>query len=241
MRWIYLSPHLDDAVFSAGGLIYEKVHAGQQVEIWTIVCGYPPPGKLTPLAELLHRQWGTGSAEETVRLRREEDARATRFLGAASIYLDVPDCIYRRGIDGEALYQDIFVPPHPFEADLPERIADSLSRLLQPDDQVICEFALGGHVDHILVRQAAERLNRPLWYAADLPYHFKQPDKLEPMIAGMKVFRQSLSEAALGAWLEGTLMYKSQLSSVFEDLEQIDPNIRVFCQEWSGFPLWQKV
>ena len=41
MRWIYLSPHLDDAVFSAGGLIYEQTQAGTPVEIWTIMCGDP--------------------------------------------------------------------------------------------------------------------------------------------------------------------------------------------------------
>jgi hypothetical protein len=37
MRWIYLSPHLDDAALSAGGLIYEQTQAGIQVEIWTFI------------------------------------------------------------------------------------------------------------------------------------------------------------------------------------------------------------
>ena len=71
MRWIYLSPHLDDAVFSAGGLIYEQAQAGIPVEIWTIMCGYPPlPEEVFSVAQLLHVQWGFSSAEETARGRR---------------------------------------------------------------------------------------------------------------------------------------------------------------------------
>ena len=41
MRWIYISPHLDDAVLSAGGLLYDQAQKGIPVEIWTVVCGYP--------------------------------------------------------------------------------------------------------------------------------------------------------------------------------------------------------
>ncbi len=70
MRWIYISPHLDDAALSAGGFIYEQILDDNPVEIWTIVCGFPPPGELTPFAQALHQEWGTGSAEETVRTRR---------------------------------------------------------------------------------------------------------------------------------------------------------------------------
>jgi LmbE family N-acetylglucosaminyl deacetylase len=33
MRWIYLSPHFDDAVLSCGGLIFDQAQAGTPVEI----------------------------------------------------------------------------------------------------------------------------------------------------------------------------------------------------------------
>ena len=101
MRWIYISPHLDDAVLSAGGFIYEQTRIGNTVEIWTIVCGFPPPGELTPFAQELHQQWGTESAKETVKLRRAEDEEAARIVGAKNVHFDVPDCIYRRGPDGD--------------------------------------------------------------------------------------------------------------------------------------------
>ncbi len=238
MRWIYISPHLDDAVLSAGGLIYEQARAGLAVEIWTIVCGFPPPGELTPFAQLLHSQWGTSSAEETVRIRRAEDLRAASILGAETLHFDVPDSIYRRAPDGEPLYQDIFVEPHEAVAGLPDQMAQAIAAHLRPDDQVACQFAIGGHVDHILVRQAAERLGRPLSYLADLPYLFNQPGELALKAAGMNVTSHPITEAGLGVWSEAILAYESQLGTLFDSLEKMEEAVRSYSQEWNGIPLW---
>lgn len=239
MRWIYLSPHLDDAALSAGGLIYEQAHSGLTVEVWTIVCGFPPPGELTPLAQWLHEQWGTESAEETVRLRRQEDLRAGEILGAKMLHGDVPDCIYRRAPEGEPLYFDIFVPPHEAEAGLPAQIAHTIAAHLQPDDRLLCQLAIGGHVDHILVRQAAEQLKRPLLYLADLPYMFRQPDMLPEKTAGMSVSSHPITEAGLQAWKEAILTYRSQFSTLFDSPEEMERLIRSYAQAWGGIPLWE--
>ena len=239
MRWIYISPHLDDAALSAGGFIYDQTHSGNPVEIWTVVCGYPPPGELTPLAQMLHQQWGTQSAEETVRLRRAEDLRAAGILGATTVHFDVPDCIYRRGKDGEPLYLDVFVSPHDAEAELPAQIARTVSDRLQPGDQLICQLGIGDHVDHILVRQAGELLGHPLWYVADLPYLFNQPGELALKTVGMKESLYSITEAGLRAWAEAVLAYESQLSTLFEDPETIGGKLSSFYTERGGFPFWK--
>jgi LmbE family N-acetylglucosaminyl deacetylase len=240
MRWIYISPHLDDAALSAGGFLYDQSQAGIPVEIWTIICGYPPPGELTPFAQVLHHVWGTGTAEETVKLRRTEDVEAARIIGVETVHFDIPDCIYRRGPDTEPLYLDIYVQPHAAEAQLPDQIAQTIAPRLHPDDQVICQLGVGDHVDHILVRQAAEQLNRPLWYTADLPYLFKQPGELAPLVAGMEESVYAITEAGLRAWVEAALAYESQLSSLFESKEQVEEDIRAYYAERSGFSLWQK-
>lgn len=239
MRWIYISPHLDDAVLSAGGFLYEQARNGVQVEIWTVVCGFPPPGELTPFAQVLHHVWGSGTAEETVQLRRAEDLEAARIIGAKAIHFDIPDCIYRRGPDGEPLYLEIYTQPHAAEAHIPGEIAQTLAPRLRPEDQVICQLGVGDHIDHIMVRQAAEGLNRPLWYAADLPYLFKQPGELAPLVAGMDPTLHTITEAGLTAWVDAVLAYESQLSSLFERKEQVDEQIRSFYAERGGFPLWQ--
>lgn len=239
MRWIYLSPHLDDAALSAGGFLYEQTQAGIPVEIWTIISGFPPPGELTPFAQFLHQMWDTGTPEETVKARREEDKEAARILGAKTLHFDITDCIYRRGLDGAALYPDIYVQLHPSEVHLPGQIAGFITPLLQTGDRVICQLGVGDHVDHLLVRQAAERLNQPLWYVADLPYLFKQPVELAALVAGMQEARYSITEAGMRAWIEAVLAYKSQISSLFESVERFEEDVHAYCAERGGFSLWQ--
>jgi hypothetical protein len=58
-----------------------------------------------------------------------------------------------------------------------------LRRLLPPDWQLVCPLTLGNHVDHQLVRQAAERIGRPLCYYADLPYGLKNERLPENLVA----------------------------------------------------------
>lgn len=239
MRLIYISPHLDDAVLSAGGFIYEQTQARNSVEIWTIVCGFPPPGELTPFAQLLHQQWGTGTAEETVRLRRTEDLEAANVVGAKTVHFDVPDCIYRRGPDGEPLYVDIYSQPHDAESHLPGQIAQTIAPHLQPDDQIICQLGVGGHVDHVIVRQAVEQLSRPVIYTADVPYLFWKPEQLSPLVAGMKESLQTITEAGLNAWVEAVLAHNSQISALFDSSDKAREEIRTYYSKRGGFSIWE--
>jgi LmbE family N-acetylglucosaminyl deacetylase len=159
MRWIYLSPHYDDAIFSCGGLIWEQVRAGETVEIWTIFSGNPPPGPLSAYALEHHERWGV--ADSLIALRRTEDQAACAAVGAAARYYDLPDCIYRRLPNGEALIKgrsDLFGTGHPDEAALISFITKLLDENLQPADRLVCPLTVGGHVDHRVVRSAVEAL-----------------------------------------------------------------------------------
>ena len=176
MRWIYLSPHFDDAVLSCGGLIFEQSRQGLQVEIWTIFAGDAPAGPLSPLALRCHADWGIPDVHELVAARREEDLAAAAIVGAEIAHFSLPDCIYRRSADGEPLYPDeVFVPFHPFDQGLDADIAAALAAELEPQDILVSPLAIGDHVDHRLARLAAERLDRPLRYYADIPYVFRIP------------------------------------------------------------------
>ena len=85
MRWIYISPHLDDAVLSAGGLIYEQTRAGMDVEIWNFMCGFPPNAELSPYAQILHKDWGISSADDVVTSRSPANFQAARVVGAQTV------------------------------------------------------------------------------------------------------------------------------------------------------------
>ena len=242
MRWIYLSPHLDDAVLSAGGLIYDQAQSGIPVEIWTFMCGYPPESEYSPIAQMLHDRWGFSSAEETFRERRAEDKNAASMVGANTVHFDFLDCIYRHGSNGEWLYSEIAVPPHKADAELPSQIAEAISARLNPDDVLVCQLAVGSHVDHVLVRQAAELLAKPLRYNIDVPYIFYKPEELKPKSAGMKESVHLVTEAGLKSWQEAVLAYKSQiptLGPVFDTPEKVHESIQTYWSERKGVHLFQ--
>lgn len=244
MRWIYLSPHLDDAVFSAGGLIYEQTRSGIPVEIWTIMCGDPRLNKYSRFANALHRIWGFASAEETVRKRREEDRAAASIVGAKAVHFDFLDCIYRRDQNGKWLYSSISVPPHKADAELPAQIAEAISARLESDDVLVCQLAVGSHVDHVLVRRAAERLNRPLRYVVDVPYILTKPEELAAKTVGMAESSQRITEPSLTRWIEAVRAYKSQFPALgerFDTPEKASEAIRSYWSERQEIRLFQLV
>lgn len=241
MRWIYLSPHLDDAVLSAGGLIYDQSRAGIPVEIWTFMCGYAPEEAVSPFAQLLHTRWGFSSAEETARMRREEDKRAAAIVGANTLHFDFLDCIYRREANGEWLYSDVFLPPRPEDSGIPAEIAKTISSRLEPDDVLVCQLSVGSHVDHVLVRQGAELLGRALRYDIDVPYIFYKPEELSPKSADLDESIQAVTGDGLAAWKQAILEYKSQLpvlGEAFETPEKAQVSIQSFWASCNGMRLF---
>jgi LmbE family N-acetylglucosaminyl deacetylase len=244
MRWIYLSPHLDDAALSAGGLIYEQTQSGIPVEIWTFMCGDPHLTEVSPFARRLHLQWGFADAAQAARGRRLEDQRAAEILGAKAVHFDFLDCIYRRGQDDDWLYKEkIFLPLHDEDSGLPSQIAAAIRPRLQADDVLVCQLSVGSHVDHVLVRQAAELLGRPLIYDIDMPYFLYRWDELAAKAAGMKESVSRVSEAGLESWLDAVVEYKSQLPSLNEAVstpEKARASIREYWEKWGGIRLLRK-
>jgi LmbE family N-acetylglucosaminyl deacetylase len=238
MRIIYLSPHLDDAVLSAGGWILAQARGGVPVEIWTIMSGFPSGEDLSEFAQVMHRIWGFEGAHPAVAARRAEDLRAAAIVGAKPTHFDFLDCIYRRGGLGQALYSDVEVPIAPDDSDLPSQISLAVAASLQPDDAVVCQLAVGGHVDHVIVRRAAEMLDRPLLYAADMPYLLNHPDELEPSVTGMQASFHPVSEEGFGLWIAAIECYTSQIDSVFGSHELMHQRMKEFWLGRHGIRLW---
>ena len=176
-------------------------------------------------------------------MRREEDQRAAARVGASVVHFDFLDCIYRRGMNGEWLYYDISAPRHAADMEIPAQIAEVVAARLTRDDVLVCQLSVGSHVDHILVRQAAEMLGRPLLYDVDIPYLFKMPHELELKAAGMKESVHLVTEAGLRSWQEAILEYKSQLPVLgdsFNTVEKAWKAIQSYWAERKGIPLWQE-
>lgn len=241
MRWIYISPHFDDAVLSCGGLIWEQTRTGIPVEIWTIFAGAPPAGPMSPFTQAMHEAWKTGTPEETVALRRIEDQNACRKVGGLAVHFPVPDCIYRRSNTGSLLYgQGIFGGLNPRDAAVIDDVSNLLASRLNQYDVLVGPLGIGAHVDHIIARAALERLNRPLWYYADIPYFFREPESLPEKTIGLAEKNFYVSKEGLQAWQESIAAHKSQISMLFEDEVDMRQKMRDYTQRFDGLPLWER-
>jgi LmbE family N-acetylglucosaminyl deacetylase len=245
MRWVYLSPHYDDPALSCGGLIWEQVSAGESVEIWTIFSGNPPPGPLSDYALEHHQRWGV--VDSLIALRRAEDQAACATLGATARYFDLPDCIYRRLPNGEAVIkdrEDLFGLVHPGETGLISFITGLLEDHIHPADRLICPFGVGGHVDHRLVRAAVEAIGRSIWFYADYPYtimeefHFRIED-WAPL--GSRKLHHPLSERGITAWQDAVASYASQISTFWKNQPEMRSAIAAYAETGLGSTLWQLI
>ena len=178
LRYVYLSPHYDDASLSCGGAIHKYVQSGQTVLVVTVCAAPPQPGDpLSPFAQELHSFWG--SPEDVVATRRTEDQRAMAALKVDNLQLEFSDCIYRgQPNEGVWYYNDdteLFGQIHPADLALADEIAASIIGQVPVDDNtVICApLTVGNHIDHQLVHAAAWQLQdkiRALVFFEDYPY-----------------------------------------------------------------------
>lgn len=176
--FLFISPHLDDAALSCGGGISGMVNAGQHVVVATVFTADAPMRQpLSWLAQRNHRAWDI--AERPFETRCIEDLKAIRKLGAEPMHLGFLDVIYRVAPGGVPLYQKtvVGIPVHDYDwklhlpglqakfRSLAEQFAGNPLYVLSP-------LALGGHVDHILVRRAVEAVwpQEQILYYEDFPY-----------------------------------------------------------------------
>ncbi len=238
MKWIYLSPHLDDVALSLGGLLWEQATAGESAEIWTICAGDPPPGPLSPFAESLHERWGSG--REAMAARRAEDIESCARLGASHRHFSIPDCIYRHSEQsGEHFYPSetsLTGPMHPDEQSLVRRLRKTLKETLTPEVRLVCPLGLGNHVDHQLTRAAAESLHTPLWYYAEYPY-IREIPHWEPKDMPPSVY--PISAESITTWQDAVAAHGSQISTFWENIPEMRREILAYAREMKGIVLWR--
>lgn len=239
---LFLSPHFDDAVYSCGGTLHALAQAGQRVLVLTI-CGGAPVGGLSPFAGSLHARWQL-TAAEAVAVRRREDAEALALLGVAGLYLEIGDCIYRRGPGGGWLYNheaSLFGAVHGEDTAAAEVMTDALATLagVSADTALFTPLGLGGHVDHKLVRQVADRWAGPVgtrWYYEDFPYSKDVALKLGD---GWCAETRALTNAETEARIAAMTAYRSQRSTFWADDEALAMDVRAWIAGHGGERFWR--
>lgn len=208
---LLVSPHLDDAVISVGATVAALADAGRRVTVATVFAGIPAPD-LSPAAMAFHEHCGL--PDEAVQVRRAEDVRAVAEIGADPLHLPFLDAIYRRS-RGRWLCDRpgaLFAATGPYEPQLWSDVGDRLAGLLDDLDPavVLTCAAVGGHVDHRLVRSVTRAVcsarRTPLLLWEDLPYGLDSQPGGEPVSLGL-----ALSSAHIERKLRAIAHYPSQL------------------------------
>jgi LmbE family N-acetylglucosaminyl deacetylase len=235
---VYLSPHLDDAVLSCGGAIWQQVQVGERVLVVTVFAGSPTPNTLlSPFAQELHARWGR--VADAAAMRQEEDLAALVLLGAKAVHWPYTDCIYRQTPAGDFPYaseEALWGEVDPAEAGLVARLAARLAALPRRQGGIVYgPLGVGNHVDHQIVRQAAEASGHPLIYYEDFPY---AQDQRAVQLALARVRAQArlvlLCEEALASKIAAIACYRSQLSTFWPDEAEMAMSVRAFAERTGG-------
>ena len=145
---VILSPHPDDAVLSAWSVLTRD----GDVRVLNVCAAVPPPGP----APAWDRLTGARDAAERMRERLAEDATALARVGREAVNLEFLD----------AQYRDAPLDPSALAASIREA-AGAARELWAP-------AGIGGHRDHVEVRDAALAIARdggpPVSLYAELPY-----------------------------------------------------------------------
>ena len=168
-----LSPHLDDAAFSAGAALAERTRVGWRVVIATIfTASVPKPGGFALACQL---DKGLSADVDYMALRRAEDEEACGILQAEFLHLPLREAPHRGYHSAAALFEAV----HPYDT-AQDALPDLLRSLMQTINpaEIWAPRALGGHVDHVLVSRAVRicaPCMRTRWWT-DFPY----ADRLAP-------------------------------------------------------------
>lgn len=226
---LVLSPHLDDAALSCGGVILAQTSAGERVRVLNIFAGIPDYTHLSAYARRQHAKWGEPA--DPYAERRAEDARALQAAGIEVNNWDDLDAIYRPP-GGPFLYtnhDEVFGPIHAAEGDYSADIAARLARYATPWPAVVwhAPLAVGGHVDHRLVRDAALALyhsGHHVNFYEDFPYAATWQEVTEVLDDTPYHWQADLIPIDVTAKVDLIRGYESQLLAVFgpdADIEEV--------------------
>lgn len=228
---LFISPHLDDAIFSAGGLL-AYLAPRTPVLLATVFTEVSPP----PYGRVARRflaDCGYDDADELFRDRAAEDRRVGAQLGAEIEHLGFVDAAWRRPALTSRFRQRLarllpeaqyvypftcvsgFVSPHDRHLQhlLGSRLAALWPQHKLSERVVFCPAAIGAHVDHVVTRNACLRSHGEAILWADFPYS-------ERSKAGSRAFKPSGRRAC--SWAQQldrkrdlVMYYESQVRCLF--------------------------
>ncbi|WP_203180683.1 PIG-L family deacetylase [Streptococcus mitis] len=238
-RYIFLSPHLDDAIFSCGDYISKLISCDKEVTILTIFAGYPQKQKLQFSALQFHKQCNLG--EYPIKGRIKEDILACKRLHCSFKHLPYFECLYRQDREGNFLYPTIYSSIQTEEI-LKKDILEEILLLVDANSVVFCPLSIGNHVDHILVNEIGKQLelmNYTVIYYEDFPYISEVSlEQYHQKTKNLKIHQERLQELNYIDRISAILCYKSQISIIWKSIDNLLMDIKkLYLRDASGYSI----
>jgi len=231
---LFLSPHLDDAAFSCGGLIAQLGDAGWRTVMATAFTrSVPDP---TGFALACQTDKGLAPDVDYMALRRAEDRAAAAILGTEPRWLDLPEAPHRGYRSAPALFGPLLDGDgiwRPLAALVAGLVAELRPALL------VAPQGLGNHVDHRQVIAAVLALADPppLAFFRDAPYALRNQSALPDIrLSGLLACAVDAA-AGLDRKVAASCAYASQIGFQFGGPAALDRALRAFAAaEGDGVP-----
>lgn len=225
MRAVAVSPHLDDAVFSAGATLSALADSGWEVVVLTcFTASVPDP---PPFALSTQLDKGLDASVDYLALRRDEDAAACAVLGATPVHLPLPEAPHR----GYTSAPDLFAGVHDDDG-VRGPLADALAPHLDGADLVLAPQGIGDHADHRVVVDVVARLAPGAVWWRDAPYVLRRPDARPWSPPGE---RHAVDVTRhLDAKIAAARCYTTQLGFQFGGPDQVGPVLRELAAAEAG-------
>lgn len=234
--YIFISPHLDDVVFSCSGAICTLQERGYRLLMVTLFAGDHPLPPFSILAQSFHRFWGV-SEEAPYAGRQEEERRAMTLLNIDYAWLDWLEILYRAPhLTRQDTIRDAHVNPEQ------DAIFPSLCQWfielswLFPSARLVIPLGIGAHQDHLLTRQVACRIydQHRLLFFEDFPYVALPPDEEEFLacVQGLTQFCLDITPF-LNQRIQATLQYQSQIRLFYRPPGRVEDIIRAYTAQQS--------
>lgn len=191
--FIFISPHLDDAVLSCGGLL-EALHTHRKESLVITVFTQASEAPHIRFAKNFLSLSRYSDAHRLFLDRRKEDVKATRMMGAAFVHFNYIDAAWRvRMYDQTAWFSryikyfpsitHIYGGPKSIFSGIPaardnilishitEKLHEYLAKKKHQRILIFAPLGIGGHVDHVIIRTISTNLGYPVLFWEDFPYN----------------------------------------------------------------------
>ncbi len=224
---LFISPHLDDVAFSCGGTFALLARAGWRTILCTVFTKSVPHPTGFALACQLDKN--LAADVDYMKLRRAEDFRAAKILGAAEVlHLNFPEAPHR----GYNSAPELFAGEKSNDQ-IWRSIAEHLHLLneIHQPEVVFVPQGLGNHADHLQTIRAALRTfdSAKLEWYRDTPYAIRQPSAPPSNLLppNLSAFFREIKEV-LPDKIAACAAYESQLNYQFGGESELAAKLREF-------------